>query len=335
MTAMTTDFVRLRPSARFVETTDGVYLFGEPGAVFRPARDRLRAALRAFARPTGVARTEVEDLVGDAGATSRLLDYLSERGVLQAGSTPFVEPSGDPTQAYLESVVDHPSRLAAIADRHVLVVGCGGIGGLVAQHLLGAGIRRLTLIDFDVVQASNLNRQFLFTASDVGRDKLVAAHERLIALAPDARIELVRRRVQCESDVAPHDGAVVDAVVCAADTPPAVIREIVRRAARRLGAIFAQASVGLFTASWGPIIRPGDPDREARRPSAALADAIAQVDRPLPMSFGPTNALAAAWLARDLLHVLAAGDAPSLGCRLSIDFRTLAISRHPSGAAHD
>jgi len=65
----------------------------------------------------------------------------------------------------------------ALTRAHVALVGCGGIGSPALQYLAAAGIGQLTLIDNDVVSASNLQRQTIFTPSDVGKPKAeLAAH---------------------------------------------------------------------------------------------------------------------------------------------------------------
>src|SRR6202012_1751313 len=66
----------------------------------------------------------------------------------------------------------------------VLCVGTGGLGSPMAFYLAAAGIGTLGLVDFDVVDASNLQRQIIHSTKDIGRKKLDSAEEKLIALNP-------------------------------------------------------------------------------------------------------------------------------------------------------
>jgi molybdopterin/thiamine biosynthesis adenylyltransferase len=66
----------------------------------------------------------------------------------------------------------------------VLVVGAGGLGSPVAYYLAAAGVGKIGIVDNDVVDISNLQRQILHTAADVGRKKVESAREALLALNP-------------------------------------------------------------------------------------------------------------------------------------------------------
>ncbi len=66
---------------------------------------------------------------------------------------------------------------AAIENATAFVLGTGGLGSSVAMALCRLGIKKLFLLDMDVVDASNLNRQILFTTADVGKRKVEAAKE--------------------------------------------------------------------------------------------------------------------------------------------------------------
>src|SRR3569832_1550878 len=66
----------------------------------------------------------------------------------------------------------------------VLCIGAGGLGSPVALYLAAAGIGTLGIVDFDVVDSSNLQRQVLFTTEDIGKPKVERAAVRIKALYP-------------------------------------------------------------------------------------------------------------------------------------------------------
>ena len=87
------------------------------------------------------------------------------------------------------------NRKAGLSGKSVLLVGVGGLGCPTALALAASGIGRLVLADDDIVEASNLHRQILFSDDDVGADKLDAAWAALTrAVSAETRIELVRSR---------------------------------------------------------------------------------------------------------------------------------------------
>ncbi|MBQ6163379.1 MAG: ThiF family adenylyltransferase [Clostridia bacterium] len=87
------------------------------------------------------------------------------------------------------------------ADKKAAVLGCGGLGCNIATHLVCAGIGALTLCDFDTVSESNLNRQFLYTFEDIGKEKVFLARDRLAAINPDARIDAIHKKIKAPEDL--------------------------------------------------------------------------------------------------------------------------------------
>ena len=81
----------------------------------------------------------------------------------------------------------------------VLLVGSGGLGAPLGLYLAAAGVGRLGIVDFDVVDFTNLQRQVTFGTSDVGRKKLEAARERLSNLNPDIQIDTYETRLTSDN----------------------------------------------------------------------------------------------------------------------------------------
>lgn len=101
-----------------------------------------------------------------------------------------------------------PGGQLRLARARVLVVGCGGLGAPVVQYLAAAGIGALTLVDDDVVEPSNLNRQVLFGEADVGRRKAERAAEVVGAIDPGIAVEALVQRLTgagARRQVAAHD----------------------------------------------------------------------------------------------------------------------------------
>ncbi len=81
----------------------------------------------------------------------------------------------------------------------VLIIGAGGLGSPLAFYLTAAGVGRIGIVDFDVVDFSNLQRQIIHTTNDVGRSKLESAREKLSALNPNVEIETYETRLTSEN----------------------------------------------------------------------------------------------------------------------------------------
>ncbi|ADG83085.1 HesA/MoeB/ThiF family protein [Thermincola potens] len=86
-----------------------------------------------------------------------------------------------------------------INNAKVLVIGTGGLGSPVAFYLAAAGVGNLGIIDDDVVDLSNLQRQILHSTKDIGRPKVDSAREKLVALNPDCNVVTYHERLMAHN----------------------------------------------------------------------------------------------------------------------------------------
>ncbi len=81
-----------------------------------------------------------------------------------------------------------------LLDSHALVIGAGGLGSPVALYLGTAGVGRITLVDHDTVDVTNLQRQIAHSLARVGRPKAESARETIAAINPDVQVRAVTQR---------------------------------------------------------------------------------------------------------------------------------------------
>ncbi|MCH8131637.1 MAG: molybdopterin-synthase adenylyltransferase MoeB [Myxococcales bacterium] len=146
----------------------------------------------------------------------------------------------------------------ALLDARVLLIGMGGLGCPLAQYLAAAGVGTLGLVDFDVVDASNLQRQLLYGVADIGRPKLDVAVERIHGINPDVQVDV--HRLQLDSGNAMEILAAYDVIVDGTDNFPT--RYLINDACVLLGkpnvhgSIFQfEGQATVFDARHGPCYR--------------------------------------------------------------------------------
>jgi len=99
-----------------------------------------------------------------------------------------------------------------------LIVGLGGLGSVAAMYLAAAGVGRLTLVDFDTVDLSNLQRQIVHRTADIGRPKVESARDTLLALNPLVEVTAILKALD-EAELL-EQARRADVVVDACDNLP-------------------------------------------------------------------------------------------------------------------
>lgn len=196
----------------------------------------------------------------------------------------------------------------------VLIVGAGGLGSPVAMYLAAAGVGRIVLVDDDVVSLSNLHRQILYSASDVGRPKVDCAARRLRELNPDVKVDPCMMRL----DDSCADGLVrgCDLVMDCTDNFPA--RLVIDRACAAAGVPWVHGAVEAFS---GHVALFGG---AGRKRYADLFPDITPTDYPPKNQAiaGPTAGVVGSIMAAEAMKLLAGLPTPLDGGLQIIDLLT-------------
>jgi molybdopterin/thiamine biosynthesis adenylyltransferase len=323
---------RLRPSVElFFSAAGDVYLL-RPGAgadhvVRAPAADD-RALLRRLAREPVAA--------ADGSATARRLAPLVAAGVVVPEP---VSPALAPEEAqrfdrqlpYLAELGDPREIQRRLRAARVVVLGCGGLGTWALGALASVGIGGFVLVDDDAVELSNLNRQILFRARDVGRSKVDLAADWLREFDPSIEAVTISRRATGPDDVAAAVAG-CDALLLTADWPPYELARWVNEACVADGVAFLTAGQQPPLLKVGPTYIPGRGacfachERELRRDFPLYEELAEQRRRepPAATTLGPASGVIGALLALEVLHLIAGPGPPATHDRaLLVDMRTL------------
>jgi molybdopterin/thiamine biosynthesis adenylyltransferase len=85
-----------------------------------------------------------------------------------------------------------------LQDAHVVIIGLGGLGSPAAMYLAAAGVGTLTLVDFDTVEQSNLQRQIIHNSRSIGESKVSSASSTLLAINPETIIHCIDRKLTAD-----------------------------------------------------------------------------------------------------------------------------------------
>ena len=221
---------------------------------------------------------------------------------------------------------------------HALVIGAGGLGSPVALYLGSAGVGRITLVDHDVVDLTNLQRQIAHTTQRVGQPKVASAAQAVQAINPDVQVTALQERV----DALRLHALVQEATVVLDCSDNYATRQAVNAACVRLGKPLVAGAVIRFDAQITVI----DP-RESGTPCyACLFDPAAQFEEVACSTMGvfaPLVGVVGALQATEALK-LVAGVGTSLAGRLlmldgrSMEWSSLRTAHNPAcpvcGTAH-
>lgn len=204
-----------------------------------------------------------------------------------------------------------PEECAALRQKRVCVVGCGGLGGYIIEILARIGIGALTVIDGDVFEASNLNRQLLCDEPLLGTKKAEAAASRVKKINADVAVTAVGMFFTEENGIQLLEGC--DLVIDALDNTKA--RHVLAESCAAKGLYLVHGAISGWHGQV-TIVPPGSGVFEKLYPPR-VADTPKKGNPPF------TPAVCASLQAAEAVKLLIGRPSPLLGKLLLVDLRTM------------
>lgn len=263
----------------------------------------------------GLSESEAADLIAE---------FVAQRAVVIDGEIDATERYSRHHLFYSMSGASPREVQARLGERHALLLGCGGIGNVLSASLATAGVGRLTLVDHDIVELSNLTRQFMFTERDVGGSKVALLSAALRQRSRCTEIQQISQAIRSMRDLKelPH----ADLIVVSADSPGIV--ELVNQFCVERDLAFLNVCYINDIAVWGPFVIPhktgcwscqdilATPDGLGSQSTEKINRINARHQAP---SFAPVNLLASSLALMDILMYLGDyGSIKSLNKRIGL-----------------
>ena len=155
---------------------------------------------------------------------------------------------------FFSMISDDLSKKKTNNTKNILILGLGGIGANVALSLVRSGFKKLTVVDYDKVELSNLIRQFPYSKKDVGKYKTETLKTKL-ENEEKVRINCINKKIVTGSDIE-DEIKKSDFVVCTLDKPSRIIRRIINEICVKYNKPIIFSGFSEHVAMVGPLIVP-------------------------------------------------------------------------------
>lgn len=251
-----------------------------------------------------------------------LAERLYSMGVLSPIDADYQEWGNSLQAKYFFHVgLDPKQSIKRLAKKTVLILGLGGTGSVILEHLAPTEIGEFILVDDDIVEKSNLQRQLIYNISSIGKLKIDCASTYISDRNSSAKIITFRYRIEDENtlNLLLDEIGKIDVCAVCIDHPPDKIFRIASTVLWGRGVPFIHGGVMPSSGFWGPFFsrQHGSPDPAMY---AALDCSAKSGSKPCQtkVCFSPYNTIIAAQMAADILHFLS-GAFP----RIDFNHRTL------------
>ncbi len=171
-----------------------------------------------------------KEMTIDVSQFNKIMNHLTELNILQYDTTIPLSPEMEVYARQIEfwesffSVENGQELQEKITNKHLVIIGSGGLGSWISLYLTQMGFKYLSIVDFDKVEISNLSRQVLFNFKDIGENKVEVLKSRLSEINPKVNIQSYNSelREDCNILYKIAENNKIDMIVNCADEPSVV-----------------------------------------------------------------------------------------------------------------
>lgn len=268
---------------------------------------------------------EISEILGNK-YTDNLLKSLQKRGMLRNYFiSNYLNTPVEKQVLYWSTFADNPNLIQEnIQNAKVSVIGVGGTGSIILQHLVAVGLKNIHIVDFDIVTISNLNRQLCFGIDSVGKEKIQETIKYLLFMRSDLNLTMTTCYIDNFSQLNTiYEKNIPDLIVCCADHPPLDIRIWHTQICIEKNIPIIFGGVGLHDGSVGPFII-NKPDALKYLNKLEQYKTIINAKEVISPSICWTNSLISILMVGDILKFLSKTEEPlSKAKYININFKTL------------
>ncbi|MCY8836529.1 ThiF family adenylyltransferase [Bacillus atrophaeus] len=276
---------------------------------------------------TGCYEKEICEVLGEADGI-RLVSVLQGMGALiEVWENQYKDHIVEKQLYYLEQFGQNPNDIQKKLDHStVVILGLGGVGSIILQHLVSAGVQRFILIDYDDVSIHNLNRQFVYNRSSVRKPKVAECQQYISGINSKAEVSVFHKEIKAMPDLDFLNPYGIDIFVNAADKP-IEISEWVYGYCKKRNIAFITGGVGISSGQWGPLLTPESYRAGISYEKHKHKDLISIFpSEPIKGSLGATNSIISSFMSHDIISYLAGNAPKSINTNISLHFDELKIT---------
>ncbi|MBQ7140079.1 MAG: ThiF family adenylyltransferase [Bacilli bacterium] len=242
--------------------------------------------------------------------TEEQLKFLYDKSVikkLSPISEKYINTRYEKYQIYLENIFSDAKKIDYIKNNNqkkILFVGAGGVCTAIIDYLISVGFNSYGIIDFDIVETTNFNRQFKYKETDVGSLKVSKIKSNLNEQYSGLTISTYNKKICSSNDLDYIVGDYnPDFIVCAADTPIFLIQKYIAEVClkRNIACIFG--GVGQTKGVFGPLLYN---KKGFNKYLKKINNVLCSLEGVFPCkgSFGITNSLISNYMAKDIIFYM-------------------------------